>query len=294
MQGDLRQAESQGAAGALSGEAGTAPGRLPEELPEDLIDATRYPIHRPESDEARALVEACRRQMADSGACVLKDFLLLEATARAVVELSPRLGEAFYCQKAHNPYLSPDDPALPAAHPRNRPQVSDVGALADDQIGEQAVLRRLYDWAPLRAFVASVLGLPALFPYADPLGSLNLNVFRPGQQLGWHFDNADFVVTLMLQPAEAGGTYEYLPWTRSDADENYDTVASALDGSSDAVCRLSMGPGALILFRGRQSLHRVTPVEGTRPRLVAVLSYDTTPGVMLTEHNRMLFYGRVA
>ena len=28
--------------------------------------------------------------------------------------------------------------------------------------------------------------------------------------------------------------------------------------------------------------------------LVAVLSYDTQPGVMLSEHNRRLFYGRVA
>ena len=56
--------------------------------------------------------------------------------------------------------------------------------------------------------------------------------------------------------------------------------------------RLDMGVGALVLFRGRYTLHRVTPVEGHSPRLTAVLSYDTAPGVMLTEHNRRLFYGR--
>ncbi|MGF1608219.1 MAG: hypothetical protein ACFCUQ_02405 [Kiloniellales bacterium] len=55
-----------------------------------------------------------------------------------------------------------------------------------------------------------------------------------------------------------------------------------------------MGEGALVLFRGRHSLHRVTPVEGARPRLVAVLSYDSEPGVMLTEYNRKLFYGRAS
>ena len=34
------------------------------------------------------------------------------------------LGQAYYCEKDHNPYLSPDDPGLPADHPRNAPQVS--------------------------------------------------------------------------------------------------------------------------------------------------------------------------
>ena len=42
------------------------------------------------------------------------------------------------------------------------------------------------------------------------------------------------------------------------------------------------------------ALHRVTPVEGRVPRLLAVLSYDTAPDKMLTEHTRALFYGRVA
>ncbi|MCH7795534.1 MAG: hypothetical protein IH900_10415 [Proteobacteria bacterium] len=41
-------------------------------------------------------------------------------------------------------------------------------------------------------------------------------------------------------------------------------------------------------------LHRVTPVEGAHPRLLAVLSYDPEPGKMLTEHTRKIFYGRVA
>jgi predicted 2-oxoglutarate/Fe(II)-dependent dioxygenase YbiX len=146
----------------------------------------------------------------------------------------------------------------------------------------------------LQAFVAALLEVPKLYPYSDPLGSLNVNVFQPGQQLGWHYDNADWAFTLMLQDAEAGGVYEYLPWTRSASEENYDRVARVLDGEEPEVRKLSMGAGALVLFRGRHSIHRVTPVEGNRPRLVAVLSYDTEPGVMLTEHNRKLFYGRAS
>ena len=262
--------------------------------PERLIDVKRYPITELEAPAGRALVARCRSELETAGACVLDDFLLPDAAARARVELEDLLDDAYYCQKDHNPYLAPDDPARPGDHPRNRPQVSDVGCLADDQIPAGSVLRRLYLWDQLRAFLAALLDVDRLYPYADPLGSLNLNVFQPGQQLGWHFDNADWAITLMLQPAEAGGVYEYLPWTRTAEDENYETVARILDGDREGVRELAMGVGALVLFRGRRSLHRVTPCQGTRPRLLAVLSYDTQPGVTLTEHNRLLFYGRTS
>jgi hypothetical protein len=262
--------------------------------PEQFIDGQRYPITRLESSAGQALVARCRSRLDQDGACVLEDFLLPDAAARARAELEGLLDGAYYCQKDHNPYLAPDDPALPADHPRNRPQVSDVGCLADDQIPTGSVLRQLYLWDQLRAFLAALLDVDRLYPYADPLGSLNLNVFQPGQQLGWHFDNADWAITLMLRPAEAGGVYEYLPWTRTAEDENYDTVARILDGDREGVRELAMGVGALVLFRGRRSLHRVTPCQGIQPRLLAVLSYDTQPGVTLTEHNRLLFYGRTS
>ena len=260
--------------------------------PEQLVDTTRHALDRPHSAEWLALVARCRAELDADSACVLPGFLLPEAAARARDEVLPLLGDAYYCEKSHTPYLAPTDPAFPADHPRNREVVSDLGALPDDRIPSGGVLRTLYDWPRLRSFIAAVLGVEALYPYADPLGSLNLNVFQPGQQLGWHFDNADWAVTLMLQPAEAGGVYEYVPGTRTADDERYDGVAAVLDGADTGVRRLAVATGALVLFRGRYTLHRVTPVTGARPRLVAVLSYDTTPGVMLTEHNRRLFYGR--
>lgn len=260
---------------------------------EQLVDLSRYPIADLESEAGRSLVELCRVRLARDGACVLDDFLQPQAAEGALAEIRGLLGQAFYCEKKHNPYLSADDPAFAAEHPRNRPQISDLGCLADDLISPGSLLRRLYQWDKLQAFVAALLEVPRLYPYADPLGSLNVNIFQPGQQLGWHYDNADWAVTLMLQPAEAGGVYEYQPWLRGARDENYDTAARVLDGERAGLRVLAQGVGALVLFRGRRSLHRVTPVSGSRPRLVAVFSYDTEPGVMLSEHNRMLFYGRV-
>ena len=262
--------------------------------PEQFIDAERYPIVDLESAAGRDLVAQGRQQLDTDGTCVLEGFLRPEAAARARAELQGLLGQAYYCEKTHNPYLAPNDPGFADDHPRNLQQLSDLGALADDQIPDGSVLRQLYLWDRLQAFVAALLGVERLYPYADPLGSLNLNVFRPGQQLGWHYDNADWAITLMLQPAEAGGVYEYVPWIREPDDEHYDAVGHVLAGARETVRELALGPGSLVLFRGRYSLHRVTPVRGTLPRLVAVLSYDTEPGVRLTEHNRLLFYGRVS
>ena len=43
-----------------------------------------------------------------------------------------------------------------------------------------------------------------IFRYADPFGALNLAVMGAGDQLQWHFDQTDFVVSLAIQSAESG------------------------------------------------------------------------------------------
>ena len=53
-----------------------------------------------------------------------------------------------------------------------------------------------------------------------------------------------------------------------------------------------MTPGTLLLFEGRYSLHRVTPVGGETARLVALLAYDTKPGTTSSDLLRLVRYGR--
>ena len=261
---------------------------------ETLVDLVRYPVTDLDSEKGLTLINNCRRALQTDSVCVLKQFILPTAVATALSESKPRLGGAYYCEKSHNPYLAEDDPAYAASHPRNFQQISDLGCLADDQIDHNSVLRTLYDWPALHKFFAAILEVDQLYPYADSLGSLNLNIFQSGHQLGWHYDNADWVITLMLQPAESGGVYEYIPESRQPDDEKFEQMSKVLDGTHTGVRQLNFDAGALILFRGRYTIHRVTPVQGRIPRLLAVFSYDTRPGVMLTEHNRLLFYGRVA
>ena len=186
-----------------------------------------------------------------------------------------------------------DDSAGPD-HPRALLQHSAKKAVAYDQIPAEAPIRRLYESDDLTAFIAAVLGKPVLFRSADPLDALEIAIFGDGDELGWHFDNSEFSVTVMYQQAEAGGHFDYYPWLRDSRDENHPGVQKVLHGSSDGVLRLPSSPGTLAVFRGQHALHRVTPVSGPRPRINSVLTYGEHPGMKLTELTQELFYGRTA
>lgn len=80
---------------------------------------------------------------------------------------------------------------------------------------------------------------------------------------------------------------------RSPDDERYDAVGSVLAGSRVGVERISMRPGALMLFEGRRSMHRVTPVAGTRSRYVALLADDTQPDRDSSKLLKLVRYGRL-
>ena len=253
-----------------------------------IVDLERYPLGGP------AFRAACKARLDAEGALVLPGFLTAQATARIREEGEAERPRAFFRPERHNVYLTPPDPAYPADHPRNRTVLSTKGCIADDQIPADSPLHRLYDAPKMRAFLCAVLGEEALYDYADPLSSINLHYAETGQELGWHFDNSSFAVTLMIQPAERGGAFEYVSAVRdADAgDMNFETVERVLDGKVTPK-RLALDAGALALFRGRNALHRVAPVGGSGTRILVVLAYNSAPGIALSESARMTFYGRL-
>jgi len=87
---------------------------------------------------------------------------------------------------------------------------------------------------------------------------------------------------------------EYRTDLRSDDNPNYDGVAKLLEGRDPEAKILRLKPGTLNVFRGKNTAHRVTTVEGNRERMIAVFSYYERPGVMFTDEERIGFYGRAA
>ncbi len=237
----------------------------------------------------------CKATLDRDGALVLPGFLTPEAVERVKREGLAKIGEAYFCVNRHNVYVTPKDESLPADHPVNRQVISSKGLIADDQIDEASPLKQLYRDADFQAFVRHVVGQAEIHPYADPMSSVNVHFARAGEELGWHFDNSSFAITLLFQKPEGGGAFEYVRDLRdADAgDMNFDGVARLLDGEITPDV-LEIEPGTLVLFRGRNSIHRVTPTEGATTRVLAVLAYNSKPGVALSENSMRTFYGRVA
>lgn len=253
------------------------------------LDVERHPIER------ESYRTTCRQELARTGVLVLARFFTREAIDHIVDEFAGREAEAFYAGSTHNVWLTDPDMTLGPAHVFNRQIVSTKGLLADDQIDESSPLKTVYADARFRSFVADVVGLDEVHPYADPMSSVNMHFHRDGQELGWHFDNSAFAVTAPFQLPEAGGVFEYAPALRNAAagDQNFEGVVAVLDGER-AVERLVLAPGDLVIFRGRDSLHRVTPTQGDRTRLLAVFAFNEQPGVRLSDSAMQTFYGRVA
>ena len=261
---------------------------------EDVVDLRRFPINEPGRAEYRALVQACREQLRDRGVAQLDGFLTPAAVSEMIAESGRLADRAWASDQSHTVYFEiPDDSSGPD-HPRALMQHSAKKAIAYDLIPAGAPIRRLYESDDLTAFIAAVLGKPVLYRSADPLDALEIAVFEDGDELGWHFDNSEFSVTMMYTESEAGGHFDYCPGLRDEHDQNYPGVQKVLLGEPGSVVRLPTSPGTLAVFRGQHALHRVTPVSGPRPRINSVLTYGERPGMKLNRLTQELFYGRTA
>ncbi len=257
----------------------------------DMVDLERYPIADLDCIEGKALADQCRQRYLDTGLCMLSEFITPDALRILTEEANAISGQAYFCKSTHNAYLTEGDPSLPTEDVAHRQEQTYVGSVPYDQITEESHLRRLYRWNPLKDFIGYVLGKTELYRFADPLGACSINVFVEGGEHGWHFDESEFTVTLMLQPPESGGAFEYVPQIRGVANEK-EIVAEILDGDRSQVVELPFSAGTLLIFGGQQTIHRVTRVCGNRPRLVPVLCYSEQEDLKNSEAVRKLFWGR--
>jgi hypothetical protein len=236
----------------------------------------------------------CKHTLDSRGVLVLPGFLQAQALAAIRQEGIDHSGAAFFASGKHNVYLKPPDAQWPHDHARNREVVSSKGCITDEDIPVGSPVRALYDAQLFRQFLCAVLAEEHIHPYADRLSSINLHYAHTGQELGWHFDNSSFAITLLIQKPTAGGVFEYVENLRDAdlGDMNYPGVSRVLDGVG-AVKKLAIEEGDLVLFRGRNAMHRVTPTEGDVTRMLVVLAYNAQPGIALSESARMTFYGRL-
>ncbi|MEY2247185.1 arpA protein [Streptomyces sp. BF23-18] len=261
---------------------------------DQVVDTARYPLSELTSAQGQAMVSRAQRDLSALGCTVLPDFIrpsLRDVLGQECSDIAPR---AHHDVETVNVYNIAVDSALPEDHPGRRTFERGNAFVARDRIPADSLISRLYCDPVFRHFVAHCFELPELHELADPLSGLVLNVVAPGMEHPWHFDTNEFTVSMLTQQAQDGGVFEYCPNIRTAQDEHFDDVRDVVDGRGERLTRrLPLRPGDLQLFKGRYSLHRVSPVRGEVARHSAIFAYSERPGVIgSVERTRQLF-GRV-
>jgi hypothetical protein len=258
----------------------------------DYIDTQRYPIEQA-GEERNALVAGLRADLEANGCAVLKGFIRADRLPELVAESDRVAAHGYRNFNRTNPYFTQDHADLPLSHPLRRFYDRSNAFVPADNFGSESIVRAIYEWPEFAPFIQAALGEQHFYRYADPLADVIVNLAEAGNGFPWHFDTNNYTVTLAIQNAESGGDFEYSPHLRTPTDENYAGVEAVLDGDSRLIRTLRLEPGDLQIFKGRYSLHRVTPLAGSRARYVAIFSYVEEPGMVGSPERTRQLYGRV-
>jgi len=239
-----------------------------------IVNSDTYPIHRNDDPRSQQLIASAQSQLATVGTCHFPQFLSPAGLSHCRKEAIALEFQAHPSNNQYTPYYSEPDDSYPAGHPRNSTVRFAVRYVSRKLISNDSPLKILFQGDDLLTFLRGLLPDEPIYRYSDPRGSLNYTVMGTNDQLGWHFDACELVASILLRPADDGGDFEYIPSVRSAEDENFSAVSSILGGNDEQRIAVDFQPGDMVLFRGRHSLHRVTPIQGKTTRLMALMSFD--------------------
>lgn len=265
---------------------------------DSIVDLNRYPIDDPANPKLQSTIESSRKSFATCGALQLPHFIRQDVAKTLIAGAHKAKPDAHRMEGNFPPYSDAMDDAvdttLPADHPSRMHLPASHLFIPGDLIRKQNPLRTLYENTDFQRFLKAILNVPKLHPVADTMGNVNMLIYEPGDQNGWHFDTTDFVVSIMLQPAESGGQYQYLPDLRTPNNENLPAIAWRMQhpDAPQQVQECAIDPASLFLFKGKYTMHRVTHVAGQTDRIIAILSYHPNPGHMISASSKRAMYGR--
>lgn len=247
---------------------------------EYFVDLKRYPIDNLDSAAGRELISMAHAMMSQDCLALLPNFLRADAVGALADELSGLESHAHRIDYLSTPYGWMDNSGFAEEHPRSRLFRRNCGTITTELLESTSLSQRLFHLDELTEFVRRLLGYESLYPSVCPTLSIQVNTMVDGDGFGWHFDTNDGVVSFMIQTADGGGEFEYVPLIRDEDDEHYDDVQRVFDGTYEPL-RPNMVAGAFSLFMGRRSVHRVAPVGATGCSRISLLySYDRQPGMV--------------
>ena len=254
----------------------------------EIVNLKNHPIIK--SDK---YFKKCNNELINNSILQLDNFLTKKGLFSIQKEALSLKKQAFYCSQKHTILLAKKNSKISNKDPCNIEVVSDKGCVPHDLIPKNSILNLLYKSREFKQFLIKILGIKKIYPYKDNLSSINYNYYEKKQQLGWHYDNASFAITLMIQSPNSGGVFQYINKGRN-YEKNYinkNFIGKIITGKKN-VKKLNVKPGTLLLFYGRNYLHRVTPVKSAKSRILVTLNYNEEKDIELSENARLTFFGR--
>ncbi len=196
---------------------------------ENIFDLERYPIADSDHPLTIDLINKTKEELESIGCAVIPGFIKPESLLRMNAEAERKLGGIHWTSDRNNPYFTKDDPELPEDHPKRFFEERKSGYITSDNLDPDSDLHTIFQSLELREFLRRVLGLEKLFC----------------------FDGNEFTVSILIQEAEEGGLFEFVPDIRKPGDGNLESLKSILKGSRDSVRSLKMKPGDMQLFKER-------------------------------------------
>ena len=256
----------------------------------EIINLENYPINDTGSIKYNELINYTRKQLNEDGCCVLSNFIRPDSIKRMKDEVDRNLEKIYFTSDQHNPYFTKEDKTLNENHPKRIFTVRQSGYLNSDDLEKDSDLNKFYDLEEMLKFVSDSLEVFPLYKWADPLGKNPYSVMHTDHYFPWHFDGNDFTLSVLIQKAEKGGLFEYVPDIRNKDNENFDEVAKVLKDDRTRVKSLDLKPGDLQIFKGRFSMHRVTKIEGKTSRYIALPCYVKDPlKINKPEHSKQVY-----
>ena len=242
---------------------------------DNIVNLVKHPIVK-----SNTYINSCHHRLKKESVLQLDNFLTNDALSLLQNEAKILHEKAYYCCQFHTILLNKKNKEVSNKDPCNIEVKSDKGCVPHDLIPHESFLNQIYKSNDFRKFIKKVLGVKNIYPYKDNLSSINYNYYEKSQQLGWHFDNASFAITLMIDSPDKGGSFQYITKGR-DYENNFmdkDFITKVIEGK-ECVNELQVKPGSLILFYGRNYLHRVTPVLSNKGRVLVTLNYNLEKGI---------------
>ena len=232
------------------------------------------------------------KSLQQDGILIFKSFIGNDGINSLQQEAKKLKDFSYKSTSEYNVYVSEYDSSFSINSARNRMMSTSKKCVPNDLIPSDSILQKIYDSEIIKSFFKDILGKEELHPYSDPLSSININYYDKGDALGWHFDNSDFTITLLVKNCEKGGVYEFFNDMRyENGKENYDFVEEILDNKVKGTV-VNTFEGDLMIFKGNKSIHQVTAVEEGE-RILVTFNYNETSGVALSEKSRKTFVGRI-